>query len=344
MTYNLLRGVYKFQRGITPGLERLYDELYSEGQKPSVMLVGCSDSRFLPESMTKVNPGEMFFHRNVGNLIPVYSESLSIINSESSAIEYAVKGLGVKHIVICGHSDCGAMKNKLEPSADFPVTSNWVREQSIAIDKIELETDPNDSELTRTAQRNVVIQLQRLRTYPRVRELESKSKLTLHGWYFDISTKSIQVYDVNKKRFIPFYSALQIAMQNRLEDIVRGILLRHLNSLPRPRNQSEIKSREELYDKLKYNLKPVWKDIKEEVCGVLSTEFADMYTDNAVGMRALCDGAVFCKLQEADKACLAVHLNYLKSFSPLLLSKNLFGFNQKKAVNLPEEYITPRYR
>src|SRR5215469_6591538 len=108
----LIAGVRQFQREVYPRRKAEYQQLVREGQKPHALFIACADSRIDPEQITQSGPGEIFVTRNIGNLVPAYGEMLGGV---SAVIEYAVAALGVSHVVVCGHTDCGAMKALLQP-------------------------------------------------------------------------------------------------------------------------------------------------------------------------------------------------------------------------------------
>src|SRR6476646_3041776 len=115
----LLAGIGKFRREVYPQKQAAYQQLIREGQKPHALFITCSDSRVDPELLTQSGPGDIFVFRNIGNLVPAYGEMLG---ATSAVIEYAVLALGIPHIVVCGHTDCGAMKGLLQrgPRPNLP--------------------------------------------------------------------------------------------------------------------------------------------------------------------------------------------------------------------------------
>jgi carbonic anhydrase len=156
-----------------------------------------------PEHITQTGPGELFVCRNAGNIVPPFSQ---MNGGVSSAIEYAVVALGVRDIVVCGHSDCGAMKGLMQPGAlaAMPNVAAWLR-HSHAADRIVCEAYPDDiaphDRLRALALENVVVQLAHLRTHPSVAAALAKGELTLHGWFFEIETGALLAYD--GRRFVP---------------------------------------------------------------------------------------------------------------------------------------------
>jgi len=201
----LKAGVRKFQTEVYPGHEETYIKAASTPQKPSALIVACADSRIDVETITQSGPGELFVTRNIGNLVPAYGEMLGGV---SAVIEYAVSALGVQHIVICGHSDCGAMKGLLNPDAvaAMPTVENWLKNAHTALSVANaLATkDERPSELTRrVTEQNVVLQLQHLRTHPSVAGAMAKGKLTISGWVYDIGSGGVRICEDGGSVFVP---------------------------------------------------------------------------------------------------------------------------------------------
>ena len=191
----LLQGLQHYQTKIFGSQRELFERL-SQGQSPDVLFITCSDSRINPNLLTQTEPGELFILRNAGNIIPPYG---AVQGGESATIEFAVAGLGVKDIIVCGHTHCGAMKSLLEPpnSRDFPALTAWLAHaestRRIVQDKY---ADREGSELLSvTIQENVLAQMENLRTHPVVASALSQGKLKLHGWVYKIETGEVFGYD-----------------------------------------------------------------------------------------------------------------------------------------------------
>ena len=191
----LLQGLQHYQTKIFGSQRQLFERL-SQGQSPDVLFITCSDSRINPNLLTQTEPGELFILRNAGNIIPPYG---AVQGGESATIEFAVAALGVKDIIVCGHTHCGAMKGLLEPpnSRDFPALSAWLAHaestRRIVQDKY---ADREGSELLSvTIQENVLAQMENLRTHPVVASGLSQGKLKLHGWVYKIETGEVFGYD-----------------------------------------------------------------------------------------------------------------------------------------------------
>ena len=124
----IIRGIHAFQQDVFGTQQQLFSSL-SEGQHPDALFVTCSDSRIDPCLVTQTKPGDLFVLRNAGNIIPPYGASNG---GEAAAVEFAVTGLGVKDIIVCGHSQCGAVSGLLNPDQleKMPTVAEWLRHAS----------------------------------------------------------------------------------------------------------------------------------------------------------------------------------------------------------------------
>lgn len=194
---NIIQGISNFRGNIFPGQRRMYEKLVRDGQHPKALIIACADSRVSPEHITQAGPGDLFVTRNAGNIVPPFTHANGGV---SSAIEYAVVALGVRDIVICGHSDCGAMKGLGNPKAldSMPSVAAWLRHAQAA-ERIVCEAYPADVDpkerMRALSLENVVVQLNHLRTHPSVAAGLAKGQLRLHGWFFEIETGDLLAYD-----------------------------------------------------------------------------------------------------------------------------------------------------
>jgi carbonic anhydrase len=199
----LLPGIRKFHHAIFPQCRERFQQL-AAGQQPSTLFITCSDSRIVPELLTQTGPGELFVLRNAGNLVPPYDSELS---GEAATIEYAVKALGVNHIVVCGHSHCGAITGVLRPELiqGLPAVEKWltyaerVRREIV---ELRMPADPNDDVLTAAIKSNVLVQLDHLRTYPSVEAGERDGRLMLHGLFYRFETGQVFQFDKYGQHFV----------------------------------------------------------------------------------------------------------------------------------------------
>ncbi len=198
MPKHLLEGLQRFRAESFPRYREHYAKLVAEGQKPSTLYIGCSDSRIVPTLLTDTLPGELFIVRNVGAFVPPIDSSDGA--GVGAAIEFALHELGVADIVVCGHSHCGAIRALYEPPGpEMPLLARWLEHGRAA----RLDEEPSDAMLRRTERRAVAIQIARLMEYPLVRERVEAGRLAVHGWYYIIESGEIEVLDVARGEFVP---------------------------------------------------------------------------------------------------------------------------------------------
>jgi carbonic anhydrase len=201
----LKAGIRRFQTEVYPEQAETYRKAASEPQRPRALIVACADSRIDVESITQSGPGDLFVTRNIGNLIPAYGEMLGGV---SAVIEYAVSALKVKHIVVCGHTDCGAMKALMHPEAieNMATVTSWMKNAhaalSVANSLAEKDERPSDM-MKRLTQENVLLQIQHLRTHPSVAGAMAREELTISGWVYDIATGEVRISDDGGRVFRP---------------------------------------------------------------------------------------------------------------------------------------------
>ena len=199
----LLAGVRRFQREVYPKQKAAYQQLAQEGQKPHALFITCADSRIDPELITQSGPGETFVSRNIGNLVPAYGEML---DSVSAIIEYAVAGLKVSQVVVCGHSDCGAMIGLLHPAkvAQLPLLKSWLRGGDTALSVVRSRNTAADERaaLDELIEANVLQQLHHLRTHRSVAGRPAKAT-ALSGWVYDIGHGTVRIYNEEQRKFLP---------------------------------------------------------------------------------------------------------------------------------------------
>jgi carbonic anhydrase len=195
----LIEGLCRFRRESFPRFREHYQRLVAEGQRPSTLFLGCADSRVVPDLLTSALPGELFVIRNVGNLVPPF-EADDGLHGTSAGIEFATMVLGVKDIVVCGHSHCGAIKALFAPpSADTPHVRAWLELARPAT----VGGEPSEPNLRRSEMRSVALQLERLLSFPAVRERVDRAELCLHGWYYVIEEGRVLGLDPDSGEFRP---------------------------------------------------------------------------------------------------------------------------------------------
>jgi carbonic anhydrase len=196
-------GVVKFQTETFPKHKDLFEKLAS-GQEPEALFITCSDSRIDPSMMTSTEPGQLFICRNAGNIVPPHTNATGAM---TASLEFAVGALNVPHIVVCGHTECGAMKGALNLDAlsALPHTKEWLGFSRAAVAVTEEKgVNMSDSErMHLLIQENVLLQLQHLRTHPTVAAKLASDRVKLHGWVYDIRSGAVEAYDEEKRAFVP---------------------------------------------------------------------------------------------------------------------------------------------
>ncbi|MAX00228.1 MAG: carbonic anhydrase [Sphingomonas sp.] len=190
---DIINGVSRFQSTVFPGQQDLFRKLAQDGQRPRTLMISCADSRVVPELITQSAPGELFVCRNAGNIVPPFAMKNGGV---SSAVEYAVVALEVSDIVVCGHSDCGAMKAFFNPEAleTMPNVKSWLAHSEPAFEVVKSCCGHmNEAEQVQAlVLENVSIQLLHLQNHPSVAARMAQGKLALHGWFFDIESGEIR--------------------------------------------------------------------------------------------------------------------------------------------------------
>lgn len=198
---HIIEGFLNFQKEVFPQQKELFRTLASS-QNPKALFISCSDSRLVPELVTQQDPGQLFVIRNAGNIVPSFGPEPGGV---SATIEYAVVALGVTDIVICGHSNCGAMKaiascQCLEP---MPAVAHWLRYADAAKAVVEKKSYSSEEEkLNAMVQENVIAQLNNMKTHPSVAVGLRNNALRLHGWVYDIESGVIRALDKDSKKFV----------------------------------------------------------------------------------------------------------------------------------------------
>ncbi|HWH74821.1 MAG TPA: carbonic anhydrase [Methylibium sp.] len=199
MPDELLDRLRRFHDDAFPQYRSTFRHLVDDGQHPTTLFIGCSDSRLVPYLLTGAGPGELFLVRNVGAFVPPWDGSRGY-HGTAAAIEFAVLSLQVTRIVVCGHSHCGGIRALYgELPAEARNLAQWLdlgREAALPV------AEPGPEVLRRTEQRAIVLQLERLMDYPMVRERVEHHSLTLHGWHYVIEDGEVHVFDVQRGAFV----------------------------------------------------------------------------------------------------------------------------------------------
>ncbi len=199
MSAELIERLRRFRVEHFPRWRDHYRRLVEEGQKPRTLFIGCSDSRVLPDHLLDAGPGDLFIVRNPGAFVPPF-EANSGYHGVSAGIEFAVGLLDVSEIVVCGHSHCGAVRALYEPlNPDTPHINRWLE---LGVEA-RVDEPVSQAMLRRTEQRCIALQLERLLTFPIVRQRVEAGRLALHGWHYIIEEGTVFLLDLESGRFVP---------------------------------------------------------------------------------------------------------------------------------------------
>jgi carbonic anhydrase len=213
----LIKGALTFRRHVFSAYRELFAKL-AEGQAPEALFITCSDSRVVPSLITATDPGDLFVVRNVGNIVPPYQPGGPKDVSPVAGMEYAVEVLKVRHIIVCGHSRCGAMKAALGTYDDhLPHISAWLNHVDQAKELL-TPYEPFPDEDTRAnmlSELNVLTQIKHIKTYPFVMQKLESGELHLSAWFFEIDSAQLYAFNPDEEQFIALteQSATQILNQ-----------------------------------------------------------------------------------------------------------------------------------
>ncbi|MDP2339504.1 MAG: carbonic anhydrase [Deltaproteobacteria bacterium] len=203
----LLDGIHRFQSGVFGAQRELFSRL-SKGQDPDALFITCSDSRINPNLVTQTDPGDLFIIRNAGNLVPAYGP---FPGGEAATIEYAIEVLGVKDVIICGHTHCGAMKSILDPTGldELPAVKGWLThaDGTRRIMRTLYKDLPHEAQLETCIEENVLVQIENLRTHPSVLAALTRGEMTLHAWVYEIETGIVDAFEAETGQFQPISQA-----------------------------------------------------------------------------------------------------------------------------------------
>ena len=201
--HHVVTGFVSFKEQELPKHRKRFAEL-ANGQNPDVLFITCSDSRIDPNLVTQCQPGDLFIIRNAGNIVPPHGRSAGGV---TASIEYAVAVLNVRHIVVCGHTHCGAMNGALNPAAldGLPHVRDWLDLSRAAVEVVKhSHNEPlGKQHLRQVTEQNVLAQLNHLRTHPLVAGRLATNRLELHGWMYEIESGDLLAYDEQSGNFDP---------------------------------------------------------------------------------------------------------------------------------------------
>lgn len=199
----ILAGVRRFRSEIYPEQKERFEQLAQKKQKPVALFITCADSRINPNLITNTEAGDLFLVRNAGNLIPPYG---SQSGGEIATIEYALEVLGIPNVIVCGHSQCGAMQAMLQPNdlASLPAVKTWFHhaEATRQIVGHKYKDLPPEELLVAAVEENVLVQMNNLSTHPTVAARLATGALHVYGWYYDIASGMVRQYDQSTGKFL----------------------------------------------------------------------------------------------------------------------------------------------
>jgi carbonic anhydrase len=198
----LIEGHKHFLSSVFPARKHQF-KLLADRQAPEFLFITCADSRIVPDFVLGTGPGDLFIARSIGNVVPVSGND---VDGVTATIEYAVEVLRVKHVIVCGHSDCGALKAALAPQnlTALPKAKRWLSHVEGAFSHRQPlnSADGEHAELAALIRGNVVAQLHNLRVQPSVAKALVEGRLEVHGWYYDILSGRIERYDEQQRQFV----------------------------------------------------------------------------------------------------------------------------------------------
>jgi carbonic anhydrase len=202
----LIDGIHRFQSGVFGPQRELFSRLV-EGQEPDALFITCSDSRIDANLITQTKPGDLFILRNAGNLVPPWGTP----GGEAATIEYALDALGIKDIIVCGHTHCGAMGAVCDPSKtdELPAVREWLKHADATrrVLKDSYRHLEGEELLETAAEENVLVQIENLRTHPAVMSRLMRGELTLHAWVYDLEAGAVHAFDPERGQFVPVAEA-----------------------------------------------------------------------------------------------------------------------------------------
>lgn len=203
----LIEGIVEFRRTVQKGYREAFGRL-ATGQAPDTLFIACSDSRVVPNTFASTNPGDLFVIRNVGNLIPPCGKHgvSGSDEGEAAAIEFSVMSLKVSDIIVCGHSECGAMRALVDNRNKVPTPNlrRWLRHGDEATERLKsgVSLDKSLSDINQLSQLNVLLQMEHVQSYPAVKERVEAGNLSVHGWWFDIAKADVYAFEKELKKFV----------------------------------------------------------------------------------------------------------------------------------------------
>ena len=204
----LISGIHRFRTQYWSDNKELFQRLAEHGQSPEALFITCCDSRVIPTMITHSQPGDLFVLRNIGNFVPPYSENPLDGTGVAAAVEYSVEHLRVRDIIICGHSDCGAMKALYKNRtlfAETPHIAEWLKNGDRTLEVVSASYPglSDGEKLAVISEENVLVQMENLRTYPVVQRAAREGRLHVHAWFFEIGTAEVHAYNPEQGQYEP---------------------------------------------------------------------------------------------------------------------------------------------
>ena len=199
----LIQGIVEFRNKLTKENKLKFAKL-TLGQEPDALFIACSDSRVVPNLFASTDPGDLFVLRNIGNLVPPAASSPED-TSVSAALEFSVFSINISDIIVCGHSECGAMKALAAGTDTLPTgLKSWLKHGEASINQMKQghSLDPSLPEYDQLSQINVLEQIKHITSYPFIQERIEKKQLRIHGWWFDISKADVYCYEQSQNKFM----------------------------------------------------------------------------------------------------------------------------------------------
>jgi carbonic anhydrase len=202
----LIEGIHRFQSGVFGSQKELFARL-AKGQEPDALFITCSDSRINPNLITQTRPGDLFILRNAGNIVPAWG----VPSGEAATIEYAIEALGIKDIIVCGHSHCGAMGAVVNRDAvkELPAVDAWLDhcEGTRRILRHSYQDVKGDELVEVAIEENVLVQIENLRTHPSVMSALARGALTLHAWVYELESGGVLAFSEKTGQYVPLAEA-----------------------------------------------------------------------------------------------------------------------------------------
>lgn len=200
--HRIIQGVRRFRSEVFPHKRAMFADL-AKGQSPIAAIISCADSRVDMQLVTQSEPGQLFWFRNAGNIVPPFG---AVLGAASATIEYAMEALEIPNLIVCGHSDCGAMKGllKRDLADSMPTVASWLRFADVPRQMVVRNPDISEADkLDELVRENVLAQLAHLQTHPAVAVRLARGTLQLHGWVYDIERGEVSAYDATRRCFVP---------------------------------------------------------------------------------------------------------------------------------------------